>query len=380
MTSIFVCGDIVNYKNGNGYICEDSLSKRIRTTDFAICNFEAPIEGDWNPIKKSGPHHYQRKETIRGLGEQGFDMLCLANNHIMDYGIPALSATIDEVINNKLDFIGAGLNFENAYKPLIKEINGIKVGFINACEAHFGVKDLNSSLDEPGYAWINHPEIDRTTITLKKECDFVILLSHAGLEHYSIPQKEWRIRYQYLCDIGVDAVIGSHPHVPQGYEKYKSSLIFYSLGNFYFDSKKYTDKKDHSYSVILKLDRDKGIDFEIVCHHKENDTVVLSEKNEKINVEKLNYKLEEEYESLHNRMSLEIYHRLIKRQITFSLSPIPYDGKFLTSIKRLLNFLRGKSTNKDILLLHMLRNEAYYYATRHALDLIYKKDGRGNYE
>jgi poly-gamma-glutamate capsule biosynthesis protein CapA/YwtB (metallophosphatase superfamily) len=58
------------------------------------------------------------------------------------------------------------------------------------------------------------------------------MITHAGVENIKFPIKEWRDRYKRFCDVGVDVVIGHHPHVPQGYEKQNKSMIFYSLGNF----------------------------------------------------------------------------------------------------------------------------------------------------
>src|SRR5699024_4860928 len=139
------------------------------------CNFEAPVESEGIPIIKSGPHHYQRKDTIKGLKKQGFDLLCLANNHMYDYGIKGLESTIDLANKSGLETIGAGFNFKEAYKPLIKKIKNIKLGFINACEAQFGVIDYSSDKKDAGYAWLNHSEIDNQILKLKESCDFVIL-------------------------------------------------------------------------------------------------------------------------------------------------------------------------------------------------------------
>jgi poly-gamma-glutamate capsule biosynthesis protein CapA/YwtB (metallophosphatase superfamily) len=104
---------------------------------------------------------------------------------------------------------------------------------INACEANFGLIDGFNREEKAGYAWINDPRIDKTILRLRRECDILLVFSHAGLEHYWIPQKEWRARYRHFCDLGADVIIGSHPHVPQAYESHAGSLIFYSLGNFF---------------------------------------------------------------------------------------------------------------------------------------------------
>ncbi|MFG6147467.1 CapA family protein [Halobacillus sp. B23F22_1] len=379
MVKLFITGDIINYEHSDGLVCSDEISKVISDADYSICNFEAPIEGYGTPSPKSGRHHFQRKSTIKGLQKQGFNMMCLANNHIMDYGIAALKATIDEANSLKIDTVGAGINFHDAYKPLVKEVNDLKIGFINACEAQFGVKDYYSAEDHPGYAWINHKEIDRKISVLNEECDFVIVLSHAGLEHYNIPQKEWRVRYKHFCDLGADVIVGSHPHVPQGYEYYNNSVIFYSLGNFYFDSSNYRLKEDRSYSLNLNLEKNKKVRFDPLFHHKENGYVQLSPREQQVNLDLLNANLGENYEELHEEMSLEIYNKTIKKNLIFSLLSFPYDGNIKSTIKRSLSliFNKRKKQDKTLLSLHLLRNEAYYYATKHAMEIISKdKYGR----
>ncbi|WNF37357.1 CapA family protein [Bacillaceae bacterium IKA-2] len=374
MAKVFICGDIVNYENRDGLVCSKTLSKVISEADYSICNFEAPIDGFGEPQPKSGSHHFQRKSTIGGLKEQGFNLLCMANNHIMDFGSAGLTETIKEANSSGLETIGAGSDFDEAYKPLIKKIDNLKLGIINACEAQFGVIDYFSGPDQAGYAWINHNNIDKQIIELRKKCDYVIVLSHAGLEHYNLPQKEWRRRYKHFCDLGADAIVGSHPHVPQGYEHYNDSLIFYSLGNFYFDSKNYIKKEDRSYSIVLQLEKNKKINFEPVFHHKQDGLVQLSPPDKQIDLNSLNANLNDEYEMLHNAMSLAVYSKKIKSNFIYSILPFPYDGRLKSSLKRIIATLLGrKKIDKDLLALHLLRNEAYYYAAKHALELISKE-------
>jgi len=376
LVELFVCGDIVNYKNTDGLVCSNSLSKIISNADYSICNFEAPVEGVGTPILKAGPHHYQRAATVRGLKQQGFDLMCLANNHMLDYGAEALEKTIEIANEEGLETIGAGMNFKEAYEPLIKVINNIKIGFINVCEAQFGVIDYFSDADEPGYGWINHSEVDKQVIKLNQICDFVIVLAHAGLEHYSIPQKEWRYRYRHLSDLGADLVIGSHPHVPQGYEYHNDSLIFYSLGNFYFDSKNYINKEERSYSLLINLKHDGTLSFKPVFHYKKDLKVCLAPDEKKVDLQSLTDYLGEEYEKLHDKMALEVYNKRLKRNLIYSLVPIPYDGTILFSIKRIINrlLMRVKKQDKNISALHLIRNETYHNVFKHALELISKEN------
>ena len=89
--------------------------------------------------------------------------------------------------------------------------------------------------------------------------------------------------------------------------------------------------------------------------------------------------MDDDYVALHDAMSLEIYNKSIKGNLIYSLLPFPYDGKIKSSFKKLVVTLLGrrKYFEKDLLTLHLLRNETYYYAARHALELISKEKHGG---
>ncbi|PRO65845.1 CapA family protein [Alkalicoccus urumqiensis] len=373
MTKIFIGGDIVNYQNESGLLFSDELEYIIKQSNYAICNFEAPISGFGNPIKKSGPHHSQLSSTLNGLKKQGMNMVCLANNHMMDYGADGMKKTKEFAESIGLSTVGSGMDIEEAYAPQIVEIGDKKIAIINACEAQFGVIDYFAENEASlGYAWINHSRIDLSILKCKQKYDHVIVVAHAGLEHYSIPQREWRVRYKSLIDLGADAVIASHPHVPQGYEKYNGGVIAYSLGNFYFDSKNYVNKKGHTYSVILDF-ADNEVNLTPIFHHKENQTVVLSKEEERINIDELNKMLEDPYDEKHEEMVLSAY-QSVGKNFNYSISPFPVYGGVIKSLLRMLKriimfLLKRKRTDKTLLSLHLFRNEAYYYVIRNALEI-----------
>nr|WP_255245263.1 CapA family protein [Evansella sp. LMS18] len=368
-------GDIVNYNNHDGLVCSRAVEKRIKEADFAVCNFEAPIKNTGKPILKSGPHHSQQENTIKGLKAQGFDLFCLANNHIMDFGISGLAATINECNNQEVEHIGAGFNSKSAYKPLVKTINGKKFGFVNVCEAQFGVLDYNADEEEAGYAWINHRKVNSLIKKLQETCNYVVVIAHAGLEHYSVPQLEWRERYREFCDLGADAVIAHHPHVPQGIEKYNSSIICYSLGNFYFDSTNYMNKRDDSYFLELNFNNN-GLTYEVVPYFKEENKVHLSSKTSSFSINELNNYLVDDrvYTEMLNKMSLEAFEKKIKNNYLYNLSGLSFNSSFLFLFKGIIKqVLKRNFKQKEASLLHLLRNEAYYYASKRALELKYKR-------
>jgi len=375
--SLFICGDILNKEKVNGKVCSEELADIITSADYSVCNFEAPVSGYGEMQPTPGVHYNQRQETLSGLKKQGFNLLLLANNHMLDFGKEALKATLSMAKETGLDTIGAGLDEESAYQPLIKDLNGLKVGLINGCEAQFGVFDYMGNSHEAGYAWINHFNIDKNIIRLRNECDFVIVFSHAGLEHFSLPQYGWRLRYKHFCDLGADIVIGSHPHVPQGYEKYGKSWIFYSLGNFYFDTKRYINNEDSSFSAWLELKKGSEPTFKPIFHYKKDGQVHLAPKDKQIDLGKLNQLLGDCYTNEHNKMNIQVYDR-IKNALAISLCPlIPIDGKFKTFLRMNFSLLMKKKINhRNLWQLILLKNDSLYFAIRHVLEL--KTQNRDN--
>lgn len=126
----------------------------------------------------------------------------LADNHIYDYGNSDLKATIGDFKKYNIKYLGASLNFENAYKPEIIKIKDTKVGFLAFCEAEFG--SLTEDENRSGYAWINHPSVNKRVIDIKSKVDILIMMVHAGAEDAPLPLPEWRNRYKELCDLGAD--------------------------------------------------------------------------------------------------------------------------------------------------------------------------------
>lgn len=218
----------------NGLQFSQSLKEKLNNADLNVVNFEGPINTNKSvPICKSGPNISQDSDAPVFLKEHGFKLFSLANNHSMDYGGQALDATIKCL--NEDCIVGAGL-WDEAYKVKILEIKGEKIGFLAITQFEFGIlDDIAFCEKKKGAAWMGHPCIDKLIVNSKQQCDYLIVLPHAGLEHFTLPLPELRTLYRHFVDMGADAVIGGHPHVPQPWETYKNKPIVYSLGNFCFD-------------------------------------------------------------------------------------------------------------------------------------------------
>lgn len=225
-------GDFVAQKSVNIRISEE-VRDVINSSDLAVCNFEAPIEGDFISFDRVGPHVKQSKDAPALLKSWGFKAVQLANNHMLDYGEEGCKATIDAF--GDIVTFGAG-SYDDSYKVRVVEVNEKRIGFISCVHHEFGVWDTNQTDQQVGTAWIGHHLIQKHILEAKYNVDYLIVLPHAGVEETDAPIPEWRELYRTFIDWGADAVIGTHPHVPQGWEIYKNKPIFYSLGNFYFDA------------------------------------------------------------------------------------------------------------------------------------------------
>lgn len=233
----------------------------LRDSDFNVCNFESPIEGYYKALDRQGPRVKQPKESIDFLRTAGFNVFQLANNHMCDYGEEGCKTTID-VFGDAVT-VGAG-NYEEAYSVKVVEKNGIRVGFLACVHHEFGVLENEYGGNQIGTAWICNDAIVKSIIEAKKKVDFLVLLAHAGVEEIDAPLPEWRKKYKFFIDLGADCVIGTHPHVPQGWEEYQGKPIFYSLGDFYFDY--LTGRHPYwrkSLVVLMEIEKGGGVKYEV---------------------------------------------------------------------------------------------------------------------
>jgi poly-gamma-glutamate synthesis protein (capsule biosynthesis protein) len=202
----------------------------LRGSDLRVVNCECALTGARASVWKSGAVFKGLPAHVAGLTSVPFDAVCLANNHVFDYGLRGFHETLAVLRRSGVRTVGAGLTFEEALAPLSLNLKGTRVTILNFSEG----EDLTASRGGPGVCgW----EIDRLTGLVrkaKKRGDFVIAVGHAGLEYVPFPPPYVVAAFRALSEAGADCVIGHHPHVPQGLEVRGGRLIAYSLGNFVF--------------------------------------------------------------------------------------------------------------------------------------------------
>jgi poly-gamma-glutamate synthesis protein (capsule biosynthesis protein) len=256
----------------------DTLDPTLRVTleqsDLAVLNFEGSVPGPRSlPVPKAGPHLMMDPHASGLAKGLGFNAATLANNHIMDYGVDGLGNTLELLAKQGLETVGAGLTQAEAVRPLRIVLPGNqRVQIFSFCEREFGTSEIVNA----GAAWLSSPFAEDCVKKAKLESDVVIVCAHGGNELMPLPSMQRRDQLRSLIAAGADVVIGHHPHVPQAWEQWGGGIIFYSLGNFYFDSLDgpRAPCKDWGYMVQVGIESRQVRDIEIVPFERVDDRVI----------------------------------------------------------------------------------------------------------
>ena len=197
---------------------------------------------------------YDKKYTFRmdptilpAMRSAGIEAVSLANNHALDFGQQALRDTLDNLAAADITAVGAGKNFTEASAAQYFTIKGIRIALIAASRV-LPTAAWIADEQRPGMLGAYHmPAITKAVKAARKEADLLIIYFHWGIERQTLPADSQRQLAKSAIDAGADLVIGSHPHVLQGFGSYQGKLIAYSLGNFIF----YNVRKE---SLILQTD------------------------------------------------------------------------------------------------------------------------------
>ena len=203
-----------------------------KTPGILIGNLEGPIS---DKGEKVGSIYSFRADprVIDGLTHAGFDVLSLANNHLLDYGRLALIDTFARLSAAGIQYVGAGNSEAEAYSPAIKEVNGTRVAFL--AYTNLGPLAWKAMGDKPGMALYDKLTLQKAIAAARQEADIVIVMFHFGNEYQMKSSALQQEIARFSIDSGADLVVGHHPHVSQEVEEYQGKYVAYSLGNFVFD-------------------------------------------------------------------------------------------------------------------------------------------------
>ena len=290
-------------RNGPEYPFE-KIKSTLLQADLLFGNLECPLSDRRVPHSVKGPHltFLAVPYSVKGLKSAGFHVLSLANNHILDYGKPALLDTMNSLEQAGIKSTGVyAKSLHPGYAVLQK--NGIKVAFI-------GYNSLpNPKINLKGKSILRIKQLNQKNIHtdiqhVKRRFspDFIINSVHWGASYWKYPIPFQMEFAREMIDCGADIVLGHHPHVIQGVEKYKNGIIVYSLGDFVFDEP-YPDTKE-SFIFSCRLSHEGFHDVEYIpVVLNETYQPVLARGTRKEEIKKKISWLSEEYKSrawLHN--------------------------------------------------------------------------------
>ncbi len=252
---LLFCGDfiasgayesIVMQKKEN--IFGDVLSL-IKSSDFSFVNLETPLTSEKSYVKKPGPTLKSSLDTSKIL--KLFSLVGLANNHILDYGKKGLEDTLKAFKDQGVATVGASLNLNDDEKTYITDVKGVKIGVLAITENYNQDKEKNF-----GTVLMDPIENFHQIKNLKLKSDFLIVTFHGGIHNFPYPSPTIRKMCKFYVDLGADAVVCHHPHVPGAYEFYKGNPIIYSLGDLIYHHQNPNKMNNFGYIAQFHIDTD----------------------------------------------------------------------------------------------------------------------------
>ena len=305
---------------------EELISEEIldflHSADHVIPNVEGPVANAEQNTTQSGVQqllHTIDPKAVKVLNKMGADIWNICNNHIMDAGPYGIESTLNIAKELNVQTIGAGMNIDEARKPvIIDEAGGIGlfgVGYQRACR--------KADVDKPGcYSWSDLDAIQNTINEIKSKCRWCVVVAHAGEEFTPLPSPYTRERYHKYLEMGADIVVGHHPHVPMNYETVGDKIIFYSLGNFIFDTDYQRSQHKTEFGIIVKLNFTEN---EFSYEPMGLKIVRGDEKIVKDDLPPIFVDVQEEDFNLLSPLSVKMHIEATKRQMTY-LKPEEFKG------------------------------------------------------
>lgn len=237
-----------NKKGSDGYTVYDfhhmftHVKEAIKDYDLKYYNQETVIGGKSRGLK-GYPSFNSPDEIGLDMMDIGFNVVSLATNHTLDQG--KAGATYSANFWHTKDgvlAVGSYRSAEERNTPVIKEINGIKYSVLNYTYGTNGIAvpsgasylvNLWSTEDGNSSYQAYKTQVKKDVEAVRDKADVVIVAMHWGTEYqlgsYNTYQKD---AAEYLSSLGVDVIVGTHPHVVQPVEFVNDTLVIYSLGNF----------------------------------------------------------------------------------------------------------------------------------------------------
>lgn len=264
---VMLGGEFLHFREERGLGWEYPFTKVrpfFKEADIVFGNLECTLSKSGETRKDREMALYSPPESIKALKYLGYNILSLANNHINDYGEAGLTETIEVLRENDIPCFGAGRNLGEAGEGAFIERGGVRFGFLGytTCERH--VNSIIADAKRAGCVAYDLPRIEKDIARIMSRADIICISLHWGYGNQIYPSPEQVKLARQIVEAGANVIIGHHPHVVQGWERYKHGVIFYSLGNFFFPN--YYNKsgslskwsKENNDFIIARCEIEKG--------------------------------------------------------------------------------------------------------------------------
>ncbi len=262
--TLLVTGDLMMHlptvrsgRNGNEYNFEyifSYIDDYVKAADYAAVNLETTLSGTEGRTYTGYPKFNSPDAVASAVKSGGFDLLLTANNHCNDYGTHGILRTLEVVKAAGLDTLGT-YSTAGEQHYLIRDLGGMKVGMLNYTYGDIGDNPSRPAVnglptDSAAADLINvfdYDKLDAFYSEVKNQigamkasgADAIVMFIHWGEEYSTRVNSTQKEMAQKLCDLGVDVIAGSHPHVVQTMDLLTSAadsthqtVVVYSMGNF----------------------------------------------------------------------------------------------------------------------------------------------------
>ncbi len=250
----------------------EKIKDVLSLADVIYTNLETPItasEIGLDPAKKYVLR--MKPEIADSFLYAGFNMVSLANNHMMDFYERGLVDTLKLLDENDIVYTGAGMNLKEARKAAVLDIDGVKVGLLSYtdyADLYYagtpGTPNYKHGADEAksGVAGRKLEYILEDIEAARDSVDILMVALHWGIEEsFTVTDEQRQFAYR-LLDSGADVILGNHPHQFQGIEIYDGKPIIYSMGNLIMDQ----NDPENQESFLVLMNFEDGIFTEMKCY------------------------------------------------------------------------------------------------------------------
>jgi len=380
--NLLIAGDYHIYGRFNEFILQhpehklfkNELLEKISGYDIRIFNLEDPITNSRIGCIKSGPYGVGSERCLDAIDSAKFQIATFSTNHTYDMKNQGIIDTIEICKKHNIDVIGAGLTPQEAGKPYIIDINGIRITLLNYSRIEFNCVNNQHGGANPLKTINNYREIQKT-----KQCsDFVIVIVHDGVDVFNLPYPKLIDRMRFYAEAGADAIILHHSQAFSGYEVYGNVPIFYGIGNLLHLTNMPYDKT--GYMVGLSIEKGNPLKFEIIPIHLDDKDIsvnILIDREKEIILDKINdlSNLITSPESLKNEWLKHISNlRVSYLSSLYMLPPLFY--KILKKLKLLNTLEHILLLNKKRLLpiLNLIRCDAHREAVIEYIEGIFYEE------